>query len=81
MVAHTDSVSALTPGVKEYEFLSGSHDGSLRCWDIRIFKLLFDIPAHRKKFDEGLLSIKTFPNERLVLTCGADGLIKAFQFN
>jgi WD40 repeat protein len=81
MVAHTDSVSALTQGVKEYEFLSGSHDGSLRCWDIRIFKLLFDIPAHRKKYDEGLLSIKTFPNEKLVITSGADGLIKAFQLN
>ncbi len=80
MAAHTDSVSALSVGLKEYEFFSGSHDGSIRCWDLRIFKLIFDIPAHRKKFDEGCLSIKSYPNEKIVLTAGADGLVKGFQF-
>ena len=81
IVAHTDSVSSLSTGLNEYEFLSASHDGSIRCWDMRIFKLLFDIPAHRKKYDEGCLSIKCYPNEKFVITCGADGLIKAFQFS
>jgi striatin 1/3/4 len=81
IVAHTDSVSTLSIGLNEYEFLSASHDGSIRCWDMRIFKLLFDIPAHRKKYDEGCLSIKCYPNQKLVITCGADSLIKAFQFS
>ncbi len=81
IVAHTDSVSTVNAGLKDFELLSGSHDGSLRCWDIRIFKLLYDIPAHRKKYDEGLLSINTYQNEKLVITTGSDGLIKVFQFN
>jgi WD40 repeat protein len=81
IVAHTDSVSCLSVGLKEYELLSASHDGSVRCWDMRIYKLLFDIPAHRKKYDEGCLSINTVPNEKLIITSGADGLIKVFKLN
>jgi striatin 1/3/4 len=79
IVAHTDSVSTLCQGLRDYEFFSGSHDGSLRCWDLRMFKLLYDIPAHRKKYDEGLLSIKIIKESKLVLTSGADGIIKAFN--
>jgi len=80
ITAHTDGVSALTTSGREYEFISGSHDGSIRCWDIRIFKLLFDIPAHRKKYDDGCLSILSVKENNLIITSGADGLIKIFKF-
>lgn len=79
-IAHTDSVSCLNIGLREYEILTGSHDGSIRCWDTRIYKLLYDIPAHRRKYDEGVLSINTYPNDKIIITTGADGLIKYFSF-
>ena len=51
MVAHTDSVSSVFMGNDENQLLSCSHDGSFRCWDLRKFKLIYDVPAHRKKND------------------------------
>jgi len=79
MVAHTDSVSYVRCGIDENQIFSSSHDGSLRSWDIRKFKLLYDIPAHRKKNDEGCLSISTNLHYQVIITTGADGLIKFFK--
>jgi WD40 repeat protein len=79
MVAHTDSVSSVCIGNEEYQLLSCSHDGSFRCWDIRKYKLLFDVPAHRKKNDEGCLSIIPNSTYQVIITSGADGLVKIFK--
>jgi striatin 1/3/4 len=80
-VAHVDAISSLCNGIGEYELLTGSHDGTVRCWDLRggNNKLIFDIPAHRKKYDEGCLSINVIKNESLMITSGADGIIKIFK--
>ena len=80
-VAHTDSISCLCNGINEYELLTASHDGTVRCWDLRggNNKLIFDIPAHRKKYDEGCLSLNLIKNENLIVTSGADGIIKIFK--
>ena len=80
-VAHTDSISCLCNGINEYELLTSSHDGTVRCWDLRggNNKLIFDIPAHRKKYDEGCLSLNLIKNENLIVTSGADGIIKIFK--
>ena len=29
----------------------------MRAWDLRTFHLLFDTTAHRRKYDEGVLSL------------------------
>ena len=54
----------------------------MRGWDIRggKNKLNFDIPAHRKKYDEGCFGIKTlvYRGENYFVTCGADACIKIF---
>jgi len=82
-VAHTDSVNDLCKGFNEYQLLTCSQDGSVRSWDLRggKNKLVFDIPAHRKKYDEGCFAIKTFQlrGENYFVTCGADGCIKIFS--
>ena len=82
-VAHTDSINDLCKGFNEYQLLTCSQDGSVRSWDLRggKNKLIFDIPAHRKKYDEGCFAIKTFQlrGENYFVTCGADGCIKIFS--
>jgi striatin 1/3/4 len=62
-VGHTDSVSALANTINGHYLISGGHDGALRCWDIRKQQCLYDIPAHRKKYDEGINFIAPHPNE------------------
>ena len=82
-VAHTDSVNDLCKGFNEYQLLTCSQDGSVRSWDLRggKNKLIFDIPAHRKKYDEGCFSLKTlqYRGDNYFVTCGADGCIKIFS--
>ena len=82
-VAHTDSVNDLCKGFNDNQLLTCSQDGSVRCWDLRggKNKLIFDIPAHRKKYDEGCFSLKTlqYRGENYFVTCGADGCIKIFS--
>jgi len=79
LFAHTDSISSISVGTSENQFVSGCHDGTLRCWDIRKFKLLYEIPAHRKKNDEGCLAIIADTEKKHLVTSGADSLIKIFQ--
>ena len=82
-VAHTDAVNDLCKGFNEYQLLTCSQDGNVRSWDLRggKNKLIFDIPAHRKKYDEGCFSLVTFKHrgENYFVSCGADGCIKIFS--
>ena len=82
-VAHADSINDLCRGFNEYQLLTCSQDGSVRSWDLRggKNKLIFDIPAHRKKYDEGCYSIKAlqYRGVNYFVTCGADGCIKIFS--
>ena len=61
IVAHTDAVTSLlipqNSTSTSQAFLSGSHDGSVRAWDLRTFQCVYDNPLHRKKYDEGVLCL------------------------
>ena len=82
-VAHTDSLNDLCKGFNENQILTCSQDGSVRGWDLRggKNKLIFDFPAHRKKYDEGCFGIKTmvYRGENYFVTCGADACVKIFS--
>ena len=82
-VGHTDSLNDLCKGFNENQIFTCSQDGSVRGWDLRggKNKLIFDIPAHRKKFDEGCFCIKTlcYKGENYFVTCGADACVKIFS--
>jgi striatin 1/3/4 len=68
-------------GISEYELISGSHDGTIRTWDMRTFNLISDISSHRVKNNEGVLGINVVSSSKTVFSCGADGIIKAFSYN
>lgn len=53
-VGHTDSISSLCLINSGSTLISGSHDGFIRCWDIRKRQCVFDLNGHRKKHDEGV---------------------------
>lgn len=56
--------------------ISGGHDGAIRAWDLRTFQCIYDTVAHRRKYDEGVLSLAQSPNLSLLASGGADSLIK-----
>ncbi len=56
IVAHTDAVSSLCIG-RQGVLFSGGHDGALRGWDLRNYNCCFDIVAHRRKYDEGVMAL------------------------
>ena len=80
VIGHTDSVSCLRSLSVQGQpnlIVSGGHDGALRVWDIRTFQLLQDIAAHRRKYEEGTMSLAACPVAMpLLASGGADCNIK-----
>lgn len=68
IVGHTDSVSCLSYVAANKTVLSGGHDGAVRAWDLRSFSCVFDMPAHRRKYDEGVNTIAYNELFKLVAT-------------
>lgn len=71
-------ISSLAIDPNGLYLLSGSHDGSLRLWNMEKRICLQEIPAHRKKFDSAVMSVAFHPSRPLIGSAGADGLAKVF---
>ena len=59
IVGHSDAITSLLLIHKQGQemLISGGHDGCVRAWDIRTFQCIFDSTVHRRKYDEGVLSL------------------------
>lgn len=78
MVAHLDAVTGLALDPNGLFLLSGSHDCSVRLWNLDTKTCVQEITAHRKKFDESILDVAFHPLRPYIASAGADGLAKVF---
>ena len=74
-IAHTEGVSSVV--FHNNSCITGSHDGSVRIWDLGTRQCVQEFTAHRKKYDESVCNLDCIGDS--LLSCGADALIKHFS--
>ncbi|ETN79845.1 Striatin family protein [Necator americanus] len=77
-VAHVEEISSLAIDPNGLYLLSGSHDGSLRMWNMEKRVCLQEISAHRKKYDASVTCVAFHPSRPLIGSAGADSLAKVY---
>ena len=79
MLAHLDTVTTLSIDTTGFSLVSGSHDGSIRFWDILGSRTCVqEINAHRQKSNEGTLDVQFHPSMPFIASAGADGVVKIY---
>jgi len=78
MVAHLDAVTSLAIDTNGLYLISGSHDSSVRLWNLETKTCVQEITAHRKKFDESIFDVAFHPSRPYIASAGADALAKVF---
>jgi striatin 1/3/4 len=77
MLAHLDGVTSLAIDASGFALASGSHDCSVRLWDLLGSRAcLQEVPAHREKAQEGVLDVAFHPSLPFMASAGADGVVK-----
>ncbi|KAG7231827.1 hypothetical protein INR49_010290 [Caranx melampygus] len=78
MVAHLDSVTCLAVDPNGLYLMSGSHDCSIRLWNMETKTCIQEFTAHRKKSDESIHDVAFHPTKCYIGSAGADALAKVF---
>uniref|UniRef100_A0A8C8SE62 Striatin n=1 Tax=Pelusios castaneus TaxID=367368 RepID=A0A8C8SE62_9SAUR len=78
MVAHLDAVTSLAVDPNGLYLMSGSHDCSIRLWNLESKTCIQEFTAHRKKFDEAIHDVAFHPSKCYIASAGADALAKVF---
>ncbi|XP_032882886.1 striatin-3 isoform X4 [Amblyraja radiata] len=78
MVAHLDAVTSLAVDPNGIYLMSGSHDCSIRLWNLDSKTCVQEITAHRKKCDESIYDVAFHPSKAYIACAGADALAKVF---
>lgn len=79
MLAHLDAVTSLSIDAAGFSLVSGSHDCSVRFWDILGSKsCVQEITSHREKATEGVLAVEFHPTLPIMASAGADGVVKLY---
>uniref|UniRef100_H2ZZ06 Striatin 4 n=1 Tax=Latimeria chalumnae TaxID=7897 RepID=H2ZZ06_LATCH len=78
MVAHLDAVTCLAVDPNGVYLMSGSHDCSIRLWNLENRTCVQEITAHRKKHDEAIHDVVFHPSKPFIASAGADALAKVF---
>ncbi|XP_051869537.1 striatin-3-like isoform X3 [Pristis pectinata] len=78
MVAHLDAVTSLAVDPNGIYLMSGSHDCSIRLWNLDSKTCVQEITVHRKKCDESIYDVAFHPSKAYIASAGADALAKVF---
>ncbi|KAI6019608.1 WD40-repeat-containing domain protein [Pisolithus orientalis] len=79
MPAHLDGVTSLSIDVAGFALVSGSHDCSIRFWDLLGSRTCAqEITSHREKAKEGALDVEFHPSLPVMASAGADGVVKLY---
>ncbi|XP_043992296.1 striatin-like isoform X3 [Gambusia affinis] len=78
MVAHLDAVTSLAVDPNGLYLMSGSHDCSIRLWNLESKTCIQEFTAHRKKFEESIHGVAFHPSKCYIASAGADALAKVF---
>ncbi|KAF9459358.1 WD40-repeat-containing domain protein [Collybia nuda] len=79
MLAHLDGVTSLSIDAAGFSLVSGSHDCSIRFWDLLGTRACVqEITTHREKAREGVLDVEFHPTLPFMTSAGADGVVKLY---
>ncbi|KAK2826820.1 hypothetical protein Q5P01_021034 [Channa striata] len=78
MVAHLDAVTSLAVDPNGIYLMSGSHDCSLRLWNLDSKTCVQEITAHRKKSEEAIYDVAFHPSKAYIASAGADALARVY---
>ncbi|KAG6832732.1 hypothetical protein H0H92_012304 [Tricholoma furcatifolium] len=79
MLAHLDGVTSLSIDAAGFSLVSGSHDCSVRFWDLLGTRACIqEITTHREKAREGVLDVEFHPTLPFMASAGADGVVKLY---
>ncbi|KAF7359399.1 Striatin-related protein [Mycena sanguinolenta] len=79
MLAHLDGVTSLSIDAAGFSLVSGSHDCSVRFWDLLGTRLCVqESTTHREKAREGVLDVEFHPSLPFMASAGADGVVKLY---
>jgi len=79
MLAHLDGVTSLSIDASGFSLVSGSHDCSVRFWDLMGSRLCVqELTNHREKAREGVLDVEFHPSLPIMASGGADGVVKLY---
>jgi striatin 1/3/4 len=60
--------------------ISGSHDGTIKIWDLRNYKVTGEFTkAHQRKYDEGVMCIAAHSKMPFFASGGADCTINIYE--
>jgi striatin 1/3/4 len=82
--AHTTQISSLAFSKTGLQLISGCHDGAIKLWDLRKLgskpvPLCTVEKAHLPKYDESVTSLLVHPTSPLLISTGADSLVKIYE--
>ncbi|CAH8593719.1 unnamed protein product [Dicrocoelium dendriticum] len=78
MVAHVDSVTCLDIDPQGLYLLTGSHDASIRVWDMETRACVQEVTNHRVKYNEAIHAVALHERLPLAASAGADGVCKIY---
>ncbi|KAF8964117.1 WD40-repeat-containing domain protein [Flammula alnicola] len=79
MLAHLDGVTSLSIDASGFSLVSGSHDCSVRFWDLLGSRTCVqELTTHREKAREGVLDVEFHPSLPFMASGGADGVVKLY---